>query len=156
MALRTPSTSLLLPYAAIPPMLQSLPSPDAARYDAFVVSGRRVYSVRAPRMAGGGGGFERGKGGVYIAGVGAGATAEELDCIQHRAEVQHVALQEQCGGGGGAAVRASVDCYGRAVLAHAPLHPHCHEGEGDGGSDSDGGGLQFMGVEQLQPTDVLR
>ena len=115
-----------------------------------------MYSVRAPRMAGGvGGGFERGKGGVYIAGVGAGAALEALDCIQHRAEVQHVALQEQCGGGGpGAAVLASVDCYGRAVLAHARRHPR--DDGGDCGSDGDGGSLHFTGVEQLQPTDVLR
>lgn len=85
---------------------------------------------------------ERGKEGVYIAEPGAPVVATALDAIQHRAEVQHLGLYEQPGSGG-AAVLASVDCYGQAVVAQARRL----EGQP---------GLQVTGVHQLQPTDVLR
>lgn len=109
-----------------------------------------MYSVSVPR-APGSAGFpgEQGKGGVYIAEAGAGLQAAALEAIQHRAEVQHLALYEQGGGGSGgssgdhSAVLASVDCYGRAVLAHA------RRAEGQPG-------LHITGVHQLQPLDVLR
>ncbi|PSC73203.1 hypothetical protein C2E20_3792 [Micractinium conductrix] len=136
--------------------LAALPSTGAAEYEAFVASGRRVYRVCAPRphgaptsLAG-----ERGKEGVHIAEAVPGALqAEALDAVQHRAEVQHLALfEEPCCGAGSTAVLASVDCYGRAVLAHAR---RCG-GSGDGSIKDGGGRLQITGVHQLQPTDLLR
>ncbi|EFN57285.1 hypothetical protein CHLNCDRAFT_143873 [Chlorella variabilis] len=121
-----------------PAHVEALPGPDAAQYEAFVASGRHVYSVAVPR----GGAFagERGKGGVYIAEAGAEVQAAPLGALQHQAEVQHLALHEQ---GDGQAVLASVDCYGRALLAQARRL----EGQP---------GLHITGVHQLQPADVLR
>lgn len=121
------------------PLVQALPSPQAAEYEAFVASGRHLYSVRLPRAAAFTG--ERGKEGVYIAEAGVAATAAPLDAAQHRAEVQHVSLHEQ--DGGGEAVLASVDCYGRALLARMRRQ--------EGGQ-----GLRVLGVHQLQPADLLR
>ena len=120
------------------PAPQGLPSQDATEYQAFLASGRRVYSVAVPRA----GAFvgERGKEGVYIAEQGAPATAAELPALQLRAEVQHLTLAE---GGEGPAVLAAVDCYGRAVLAQAWRR----EGEA---------GLQVVAAHQLQPPDLLR
>lgn len=83
---------------------------------------------------------ERGKEGVYIAGAGAPATLAPLDPCEHRAEVQDVRLQE---GGDGTAALASVDCYGRAVVAQLRRL----EGQP---------GLQVVGAHALQPQDVLR
>ena len=120
--------------------LQALPTPDATHYDAFFASGGRVYSVAVPRAAAFVG--ERGKEGVYIAEPGAGVQPAALEPVQLRAEVQHLALYEQ-GMGGTAAVLASVDCYGRAVLAQARRL----EGQP---------GLHIMETHQLQPPDVLR
>jgi hypothetical protein len=128
------------------PELQALLTSDAAQYEAFVASGRRVYSVSVPRAPGAAFQGEQGKGGVYIAEAGEGIQAEALEAIQHRAEVQHLALYEQGGGDSGGdatAVLASVDCYGRAVLAQARRL----EGQP---------GLHITGAHQLQPPDVLR
>lgn len=68
-------------------------------------------------------------------------SAEPLPQLAHRAEVQELRLFE--GGAGGAAVLASVDCYGRAVLAH------CRR-------DAPEGPLQVAEVSSLQPQDPLR
>lgn len=120
------------------PVSQGLPSQDASKYQAFLASGRRVYSVAVPRS----GAFvgERGKEGVYIAEQGAPATAAELPALQLRAEVQHLTLAE---GGDSPAVLAAVDCYGRAVLAQA-WRRECEAG------------LQIVAAHQLQPPDLLR
>lgn len=127
---------------------QALPAADAPAYEAFLASGRRVYSLRAPRAGAFSG--ERGKEGVHIAEAGPGVAAHALDPIHHRAEVQHLALHEQPGAGPGSpTVLASVDCYGRAVLAEV------RRGGGEGGGQP-GGGLHVTAVHQLQPTDVLR
>lgn len=120
------------------PTPQALSSPDATEYQAFLASGRRVYSVAVPRS----GAFvgERGKEGVFIAEQGEPATAAELPALQLRAEAQHLTLTE---GGDGTAVLAAVDCYGRAVVAQA------RRGEG-------AAGFQVVAAHQLQPPDVLR
>lgn len=122
-----------------------------------------MYSVAVPRAsagagAGSGAAFagEQGKEGVFIAETVPGAVhAEQLEALQHRAEVQHLALHED---GSGTAVLASVDCYGRAVLAHMRRLQGGSSGEGgeSGGGGSDPGGLHIAGVQQLQPTDLLR
>lgn len=117
---------------------QALPSAEATEYQAFLASGRRLYSVAVPRAGAFVGG--RGKEGVFIAEQGAPATAAELPALQLRAEVQHLALAE-CGDG--TAALAAVDCYGRAVVAQA------RRGEG-------AAGLQVVAAHQLQPPDVLR
>ncbi|PRW57554.1 hypothetical protein C2E21_3392 [Chlorella sorokiniana] len=139
-AVTLPDDALLSPGAAHSTRVAvaALPSADATEYQAFLASGRRVYSVAVPRSGAFVGG--RGKEGVFIAEQGAPATAAELPALQLRAEVQHLALAE---GGGGSAVLAAVDCYGRAVLAQA------RRGEG-------AAGLQVVAAHQLQPPDVLR
>lgn len=119
---------------------QALPSPDAAAHNVFVASGRRVYSIAVPRGAAGFAG-ERGKEGVHVPATAEPVSAAVMPAIQHRAEIQHLALHEQPGSG--QAVLASVDCYGRAVVAQARRL----EGRP---------GLHVTGVHQLQPADLLR
>lgn len=119
-------------------MLQALPSPDALAYDVFVASGQRVYSAAVPRAGAFAG--ERGKEGMYIAEAAGEVAAAPLDACQHRAEVQHLGLYED---GAGGTVLASADCYGRAVVAQLRRL----EGQA---------GLQVVGVQQLQPPDLLR
>lgn len=154
----TSAHSRLNPHRCLP-RLQSLPSADAARYEAFVASGRCIYSLTAPRPAGASAfAGQQGKEGVFIAERAPGrVTAAPLEALQQRAEVQSLALfQEGAAGGsngdaGATAVLASVDCYGRAVLAHLR-----RLGGGDGCDAADGSGLQITAVQQLQPTDLLR
>lgn len=139
--------------------LQALASTDASQYEAFMASGRRIYSLTAPRPAGAGTfAGQQGKEGVFIAERAQGAVAAApLDALQQRAEIQSLALFEDgvsdgdVGGAGGTAVLASVDCYGRAMLAHMR-----RRGCGDGSDGTDGGGLQVTAMQQLQPTDLLR
>lgn len=139
--------------------LQALPSADASQYEAFMASGRSIYSLVAPRPACASGfAGQQGKEGVFIAERAQGAVpALPLAALQQRAEIQSLALFEDApnssgsGGAGGTAVLASVDCYGRAVLAHMRRFSG-----GDGSGEADGGGLQVTALQQLQPTDLLR
>jgi hypothetical protein len=86
---------------------------------------------------------------VYIAEPGdAAVQAVPLEALQHQVEVQHLVLHEQ---GGGEAVLASVDCYGRAVLAQMRRH-----GDTDDATEGQPSGLHITSVHQLQPADVLR
>ena len=74
------------------------------------------------------------------------ASVEPLPQLSHRAEIQDLQLFESAssgGGGEGEAVLASVDCYGRALLAHCR-----RPGPGEA--------LQVAEVMALQPQDPLR
>lgn len=131
----------------------------AVSYELYAASGRRVYCLCAPRPPSGTAfAGERGKEGVYIPAHGKPLAAGPLEGLPHRAEVQELRLAEDPATPG-AAVLASVDCYGRAVLAHM------RRGYGDGGGgggveaeNAEGGdpAYQLAGLHQVQPPDLLR
>ena len=82
----------------------------------------------------------RGKEGVCIPQPAAPGAAHALPQLAHRAEVQDLRLVDS---GGGGAVLASADCYGRAMLAHLRR------------ADCAGGALEPGEAQQCQPADLL-
>ena len=151
-------------------LLQNLTCDTATTYEVYAASGRFIYRLTPPRPAtgpagrSGGCAGERGKGGEFIFAPGAGVTARLLEGVPQRAEIQDLRLWEAEPGssGGGAAILASVDCYGRAVLAHLRRVDGGGDSAGGGGEDEgegDGSGsscYQPAALHLLQPTDLLR
>eukprot|EP00887_Chlorella_sp_A99_P003556 scaffold7.g3556.t1 len=139
----------------------ALPGEGATAYEVYAASRHRIFCLVPPRQPGAAAfAGERGKEGAYIPTPGAGLAAQALPQIPHRAEVQDLRLWE---GGDGAAVLASVDCYGRAVLAHLRRGAWGDGGGGGGGQGVTGegagggqGGYELAELHQVQPTDLLR
>lgn len=119
--------------------IAALPEGGEPLYEAFLASGRQVYSLAAPRGSQPFHGW-RGKEGVCIPQPAAPGAAHALPQLAHRAEVQDLRLVDT---GGGGAVLATADCYGRATLAHLRRA---------GGA---GDALEPGEAQQCQPADLL-